>query len=319
VTGLFDFATSRAVIQMAAGAALLAGAAGAATFVLGVQRREESKLRARMRCARGERPRAARAETQGRRLAPLPAVAQFGRMILRSGLLSPAALRDLQGTLASMRLDQAYGLGLLIGSKLLLAILGPALIWITAAHTMSAPWNILLPCIAFVAGLLSPDMVIAKLRAAQLVQVDRGVPDALDMLVICAQAGIGLQPALARVATEIMYAQPALGRELRQTLDEMQIAVGPDTALLALGTRTGLTSLKRVTATLVQTLQYGTPLAEALRTLSADARQEMLTKVEERAAKLPVMLTMPMIGFILPCVFLIVGGPAVIQLLRSLG
>jgi tight adherence protein C len=305
VTGLFDFATSRAVIQMAAGAALLAGAAGAATFVLGVQRREESKLRARMRCARGERPRAARAETQGRRLAPLPAVAQFGRMILRSGLLSPAALRDLQGTLASMRLDQAYGLGLLIGSKLLLAILGPALIWITAAHTMSAPWNILLPCIAFVAGLLSPDMVIAKLRAAQLVQVDRGVPDALDMLVICAQAGIGLQP--------------ALGRELRQTLDEMQIAVGPDTALLALGTRTGLTSLKRVTATLVQTLQYGTPLAEALRTLSADARQEMLTKVEERAAKLPVMLTMPMIGFILPCVFLIVGGPAVIQLLRSLG
>jgi tight adherence protein C len=90
-------------------------------------------------------------------------------------------------------------------------------------------------------------------------------------------------------------------------------------ALTQLGTRTGLDSLKRIAMTLAQTLQYGTPLTDALRILSADMRQEALVRYEEKAARLPVMLTLPMIVFILPCVFIIVGGPAVIQVFRQLG
>ncbi len=85
-----------------------------------------------------------------------------------------------------------------------------------------------------------------------------------------------------------------------------------------MGTRTGLESLKRLGATLVQTLQYGTPLSQALRTLSAEMRTEMLTRFEERAARLPVLLTVPMIVFILPTVFAVVGGPAVLKVMASL-
>ena len=89
-------------------------------------------------------------------------------------------------------------------------------------------------------------------------------------------------------------------------------------AILNMGARTGLESLKRLGATLVQTMQYGTPLSQALRTLSAEMRTEMLTRFEERAARLPVLLTVPMIVFILPTVFAVVGGPAMLRVMASL-
>jgi tight adherence protein C len=287
--------------------------AGMASLLLLAQWRSAVRLRARVRLLRGEA-----AAPRRPHLSPLSALAAFGMAVMRSGLLSQATLKQLQGSLAVLQMDEARGLGLLIGGKLVLVVLLPALTWLGFAQDLQPPLSTLLPAVAAVAGLLLPDMLIRRMRKTQLAQMERGVPDALDMLVICAQAGIGLEPALERVAHEILHAHPVLGRELARTLGEMQIAVEADAALLALGTRTGLTSLRRVTSTLVQTLQYGTPLSEALRQLSADARQEMLTAVEERAARLPVLLTMPMIGFILPCVFVVVGGPAVIQLARAL-
>ena len=84
-------------------------------------------------------------------------------------------------------------------------------------------------------------------------------------------------------------------------------------ALTNMGVRTGLEGIKRMASVLVQTMKYGTPLSDALRVLSAEMRQEMLIRYETRAARLPVLLTIPMILFILPCIFLIVGGPAAIQ------
>ena len=88
-------------------------------------------------------------------------------------------------------------------------------------------------------------------------------------------------------------------------------------ALNNMAVRTGLEGLKRMTSVLVQTMKYGTPLSDALRVLSAEMRQEMLIRFETRAARLPVLLTLPMILFILPCIFLIVGGPAAIQVMGS--
>ena len=88
-------------------------------------------------------------------------------------------------------------------------------------------------------------------------------------------------------------------------------------ALLNLGNRTGVESFKRFSSTLVQTIQYGTPVSEALRQLSTELREEMLTKFEERAARLPVLITMPMIIFILPCVFIIAAGPAMMAISKA--
>ena len=102
---------------------------------------------------------------------------------------------------------------------------------------------------------------------------------------------------------------------MARTASELQMMSDSRVALTSMGTRTGLECLVRLGSTLIQTMQYGTPLSAALRMLAQELRQETLTRFEERAARLPVMLTMPMILFILPCVFLVVGGPAIIKVM----
>jgi tight adherence protein C len=148
--------------------------------------------------------------------------------------------------------------------------------------------------------------------------LEQGLPDALDMMVICAQAGLGLGPTIIRVGTELAPARPEIAHEFLLTANDLQIMSDSRVALNNLGTRTGLDSMKRLVTTLTQTMVYGTPLTEALRMLSVEMRQETLTRFEARAARLPVLLTLPTVVFILPCVFLIVGGPAVIQVVGVL-
>ncbi|HQU03029.1 MAG TPA: type II secretion system F family protein, partial [Acetobacteraceae bacterium] len=141
---------------------------------------------------------------------------------------------------------------------------------------------------------------------------------ALDMLVICADAGLALESALVRVAGELRGMNAPLADELTQTSRELQMSADMRTALQNLGDRTGIEVLKRLATTLIQSLQYGTPLTQAMRSLSAEMRQEALIKFEERAAKLPVLLTIPMILFNLPCLFMIMAGPAIINVLKTI-
>jgi tight adherence protein C len=101
------------------------------------------------------------------------------------------------------------------------------------------------------------------------------------------------------------------------TANDLQIMSDTRAALANLGNRTGIEGLARLGTTLIQSMQYGTPLSHSLRILAGELRQEALTRFEARAARLGVLLTLPMIVFILPCVFLVVGGPAAIQVLRG--
>ncbi|OYV32545.1 MAG: hypothetical protein B7Z80_26600 [Rhodospirillales bacterium 20-64-7] len=112
-------------------------------------------------------------------------------------------------------------------------------------------------------------------------------------------------------------AYPEASSELEQTATEMQVLSDTRLAIAQLGTRTGLEALKRLSATLIQSMQYGTPMSDALRVLSTELRQQALNRFEARAARLPVMMTLPTIAFILPCVFLVAGGPAIIQLMHA--
>jgi tight adherence protein C len=163
---------------------------------------------------------------------------------------------------------------------------------------------------------LLPDHVVRTLHKRHLKSVERGLPDALDMLVICSEAGLGLEPAIERVGREIGHAHQDVAEELLNVAREMRVNADRRAALMNMGKRTGLASLRRLGVTLVQTLQYGTPLSQALRTLSSEMRQEALTRFEARASRLPTLLTVPMIVFILPCLFLIVGGPAIIRVIQ---
>ncbi len=249
----------------------------------------------------------------------LQAIAALGRIVARSGLLSAKTMAELEVTLAIAGFRGKNGLGLFVGSKLLLFVGVPALLWFgLAALGVGGTPHLGLTAAGGIAGLLGPDYVVKSLRATYLKQIGRGLPDALDMMVICSEAGLSLEPTIARVAAEIAHTHAAVANELQQTATELRLLSDRRTALQNMGTRTGLETLKRLGTTLIQTLQYGTPLSQALRNLSAEMRTEMLTRFEERAARLPVLLTVPMIVFILPTVFAVVGGPAMLKVVASL-
>lgn len=247
-------------------------------------------------------------------------ISGIGALIAKSGLLSRRTVGDFEQTLAQSGIANRNSLSLFIGSKILLmfALPGGAML-LTATLSNDPDTANTIALVAGIAGLLGPDMAVKKLRARYMQRVESGIADMLDLMLICAQSGLALQPALLRVEAEIRGMYPQLAWEIAQTATELQINADSRVALHNLGIRTGIDSLRRLTSTLAQTLHYGTPLSEALRSLANEMRQETLTRFEEKAARLPILLTVPMIVFILPCVFIIVGGPAVIQLMNNFG
>jgi tight adherence protein C len=246
-------------------------------------------------------------------------VTAVGEAIARSGALSIRTLDELRQTLHTAGFRGAHGLGLFVGAKLLLTIGLPAAVFLLPwiSH-IEVPHHGAAITLAGVAGLLAPDKVVRHLRKRYLRALDVGMPDALDMMVICGQAGLGMEASIERVGLEIGYAHPAVADELTRTAHEMQVNADTRVALTNLGARTGLESARRLGSILIQSIHYGTPLAQALRTLSAEQRQEMLVRFEARAGRLPVLLTLPMIVFILPCVFLVVAGPAIVDVFRAM-
>ena len=250
----------------------------------------------------------------------LDLVAKFGTALAKSGILSDATRAQLEQTINQAGLRGNRVFGLFIGSKVLLMLGLPVIAYLLfngSGYSATTFYGILGG--SFALGMLAPDFFIKQMRGRHLKQVERGLPDALDMMVICAQAGLGLENAIERVAQEFIFANKAVAVELAICSSEMRIGTDRRTALLALGDRTGLEQMRRLAGTLIQTMQFGTPLSQALRVLASEMRQDNLTRFEEKAARLPVFLTLPMICFILPCVFIVVGGPAGLQIVKTLG
>ena len=141
------------------------------------------------------------------------------------------------------------------------------------------------------------------------------LPDGLDLLVICTESGLSMDAAFARVARELGFSSPHLADEIGLTSVELGFLPNRRQALQNLAKRTDLPAVRGVVNTLVQTERYGTPLAHSLRVLSAEFRDERMMRAEEKAAKLPAILTVPMILFILPCLFVVLIGPAIINVI----
>ncbi len=159
-------------------------------------------------------------------------------------------------------------------------------------------------------GYKAPDIWIANLVSKRTHAIRKGLPDALDLLVICAEAGLTVDAAFGRVARELGRAYPELGDEFALTAIELSFLTERRQAFENLAYRVNLESVKGVTTTMVQTERYGTPLASALRVLSAEFRNERMMRAEEKAARLPAIMTVPLILFILPTLFIVILGPA---------
>jgi len=170
---------------------------------------------------------------------------------------------------------------------------------------------------AALVGSKLPETVVKNIRKKRLESIRKSLPDSLDMLVICAEAGLASDAALKRVVAETSRNASALSEELNQTALELSFMPERRVALENLAERAPLPSINAFVNTMIQAEKYGTPLARAFKVLSQEQRTERMLRAEEKAGRLPATMTVPMMLFILPALFIVLIGPAVLDILDN--
>jgi len=173
------------------------------------------------------------------------------------------------------------------------------------------------PMVGVLLGFYAPTMYLRNAAAKRAKQLQLSLPDGLDLMVICAEAGLSLDAALIRVSRELGNGSPELAEELAITAAELTFLPDRRMAFDNLNTRTNSEGIRAVVNTLQQTAKFGTPLAQSLRVLASEMRAARMTRAEEKAARLPALLTVPMILFILPTLFIVLLGPAAIGIIDT--
>jgi tight adherence protein C len=209
--------------------------------------------------------------------------------------------RDLPVTVIFARLI----LPIVIGGGVLIAVYGFG--W---KEDWTPLKRFMLIAVSLIGSYKAPDIFLSNKIAKRTDAIRKGLPDALDLLVICAEAGLTVDAAFHRVARELGKAYPELGDEFALTAIELGFLSERRQAFENLANRVNLDAVKGVVTTMIQTEKYGTPLASALRVLSAEFRNERMMRAEEKAARLPAIMTVPLILFILPVLFIVILGPA---------
>ena len=230
-------------------------------------------------------------------------------------VLQDSQIHDIQQKLAyaGMR-KKEWAVAVIFGRMVLPIALGLvaaiALYW----SNMFPEWSSLKRFMGFagavILGYKAPELYIDNIAKKRTDAIRKGLPDALDLMVICAEAGLTVDAAFGRVAKELGRAYPELGDELTLTAIELSFLTERRMAFENLAYRVNLEAVKGVVTTMIQTERYGTPLASALRVLSAEFRNERMMRAEEKAARLPAIMTVPLILFILPVLFIVILGPA---------
>ena len=208
---------------------------------------------------------------------------------------------------AGFRKDSAVSF--LYGAKVLV----PLSLCAVALFTGLGAWNpFMIYAMALGLGYLAPDFWLGRKIKARQSAIRLGLPDVLDMLVICVEAGLGLDQATARTAQELAPAQPAVSDELGIVVLEQRAGRPRADAWKHMAERTDVDTVRNLVSMLVQSEQFGTSIAKTLRTHSETLRTQRIQQVEEMAAKTTVKLIFPLVLFIFPCLFLVTLGPAAI-------
>ncbi len=163
-------------------------------------------------------------------------------------------------------------------------------------------------------GLQAPMLFLKNAISKRQLSIKRAFPDALDLLLICIESGMSVEVAFRKVATEIASQSMALSEEFALTTAELSYLQDRKVAYENLAKRTGLEGVKSVCLALMQSERYGTPLGQSLRVMAQENRDMRMTEAEKKAAALPPKLTVPMILFFLPCLFIVILGPTYIKI-----
>ncbi len=239
---------------------------------------------------------------------------------LRAGL-SEAEQREVIRLFSKIRVPADQAIPYFLASRLVLAgslgILMPVLARYLGNASPSLPVLLLTLTVGAIAGWLLPILFIDYNIKQRTKAVAMGLPDALELLVVCVEAGLSLEDGLQRVARELEDSQPALADELTLTWAEINILPNRAQALANLAARTDIPSVRSVVSTLSQSMKFGTPLAQSLRVGATEMRNDQMMQLEERASRLPALMTIPVMLFIMPTLFLIIGGPAALRLIDT--
>jgi tight adherence protein C len=197
--------------------------------------------------------------------------------------------------------------------------LGAALVFVGLGAFDLTPMARLLVCggAAFL-GFAGPDIFLKNQTTKRREAIRKALPDTLDLLVICAEAGLSLDAALKRSARELARSTPEIADELELTSIELGFLPERHQALENLNRRTNLPAVRSVVNALSQAERYGTPLAQSLRVLASEYRSERMLKAEEKASRLPATMTIPLIFFVLPPLFVVLLGPGLLRIIDGL-
>ena len=167
----------------------------------------------------------------------------------------------------------------------------------------------------FMLGWRLPDFILGHMVKRRRSRLEAGIPDALDLMVICAESGLSLNQSIEEISKQLRASHKDVADEFAITSAEMQVVPDFGQPLDNMVERIGLSDLRSLVATLKQSIKFGTPLAESLRTIAAEMRATRQARYEERTARLPVLLAIPMLMFILPSLMMVVGTPVVLRIM----
>jgi tight adherence protein C len=235
------------------------------------------------------------------------------------GKLLPAAPTEKASRTQLLMIRAGYrsseGLLAMRGIKLIFPIAALAGVYLTGMYRANP---FLVPVMALGFGYLLPDMWLTWRVKSRQHKLRRALPDALDLLVICVEAGLGLDQALMKVSQDMRISHPELSEELQLVNMEMRIGKTRIDALRELARRTGLDDIKALVAMLIQTERFGTSIAQSLRVYSDDMRLKRRQRAEEMSAKTSVKMVPALVFFIFPALMVVILGPAIITLIRQL-
>jgi tight adherence protein C len=235
----------------------------------------------------------------------------LGEMIPRS----PEEMSRQERRLAQAGIRRRDAPFLLYGVKLALAVI----LFLAFASVSGIRSNIILWIVLpILLGAMIPDMVVSRLVQNRKLNLQRALPDALDLAVVCVEAGLGLDQSLVRIGQELRFSYPPLSDELSLYSLEVNAGKKRSDALRNLGQRTDVDDLKSFAAVLIQTDRFGTSVAQALRVFADNMRTKRRQRAEEHAAKMGVKLLPPLILFIFPAIFVVMLGPAIIAIVKQL-
>ena len=248
---------------------------------------------------------------------------RLGTLVVATRIIGTAGQKKLLDALAAAGVKGHGHLAALIAAKACSTAIFVPLSWLLFEWRQFFSGAITVRLIllvgAFLLGWQFPEVMLSRLATRRRSRLEVGMPDALDLLVICAEAGLSLDHAIEQVARVLPSSSPEVAEEFAATAAEMRVSSARDQALENLAQRVGLASLRGIVAALNQSIKFGTPLAASLRVLAAEMRAERLARFEERAARLPVLLTVPLMVFILPSLLLVIGAPLALRIIDMLG